>query len=107
MLFKKDGDVIIGWSDIPKSKNKKKLDEAECRREWQANVYAGALLAPKTEIQDLLKELGLIKNSMLTTFNLDEYFAIFEEKFGLSRQALEIRLKHLNIPFQGARYKIV
>jgi Zn-dependent peptidase ImmA (M78 family) len=104
MLFKKDGDIIIGWKDIPKSKNKKKLKEAECRREWQANVYAGALLAPKIEIQKLLEELELIKNSNLLTFNLDDHFASFDLKFGLSRQALEIRLKHLNIPFQGARY---
>lgn len=107
MLFKKDGDVIVGWGDIPKSKNKKKLEEAERRREWQANVYAGALLAPEMDIRTLLEELGLVKNLVLSQFNLDDHFASFETKFGLSRQALEIRLGHLSIPFQGARYGAV
>ncbi len=106
-LFKKNGDVIIGWSDIPKSKNKKKLKEAEFRREWQANVYAGALLAPEMDIRSLLEELGIVKNLILSPFNLDEHFASFEARFGLSRQALEIRLGHLSIPFQGARYRTV
>lgn len=106
-LFKKEDGVIIGWSDIPKSKNKKKLEQAHLRREWQANVYAGALLAPEIDIRFLLEELGVLKNSVLSSFNLEDHFENFEARFGLSRQALEIRLKHLGIPFQGGRYELM
>lgn len=106
-LFKKEEGIIIGWSDIPDSKNKKKLEVAEIRREWQANVYAGSLLAPETDIKLFLEELGLVKDSVLSKFNLDQYFPNFESKFGLSRQALEIRLGHLGIAFEGAKYNYV
>jgi len=106
-LFKIEKGVIVGWRDIPKSQNKKKLDTAHNRREWQANMYAGSLLAPETEVHKLLLELGLINDMVLSSFNLDQYYASFEQRFGLSQQALEIRLSHLEIPFQGARYRTV
>lgn len=106
-LFKIENGFIVGWATIPKSHNKKKLDTAHHRREWQANVYAGALLAPEMDVRTLLEELGLVKNLVLSPFNLDEHFASFESRFGLSRQALEIRLGHLGVPFQGARYRSV
>jgi len=106
-LFKKENGVIVGWASIPKSRNKNKLDTAHHRREWQANVYAGALLAPEIEVRSLLAELGLVKNSVLSSFNLNDHFGVFETRFGLSRQALEIRLGHLGIPFYGARYRTV
>lgn len=106
-LFKTENGLIVGWATIPKSHNKKKLDTAHHRREWQANVYAGALLAPEMDVRTLLEELGLVKNLVLSPFNLDEHFVSFESRFGLSRQALEIRLGHLGVPFQGARYRSV
>jgi len=96
-LFTKKDDIISGWKSSPLHKNTKKSDTAHIRREWQANVYAGALLASRIEIEELLIELGLIKNQILTPFNLDEFFPKFQERFGISRQALEIRLEHLNI----------
>lgn len=99
-LFSTKDGVINGWKQSAPSKNQKKLDTAHIRREWQANVYAGALLAPRTEIEDLLRELGLIKDFTLLPFSLNDHFPKFEERFGLSRQALEIRLEHLNIPFK-------
>lgn len=95
----KDGQ-INGWKQSAPSRNKKKLDTANIRREWQANVYAGAILAPRSEVESLLRELGLIKDSTLIPFSLNDHFPKFEERFGLSRQALEIRLSHLNIPFR-------
>lgn len=106
-LFKKENGKIVGWNHIPKSKNQKKLDTAHIRREWQANVYAGALLAPAMDIHTLLTELGYIKNSIISSFNLDQHFEEFEKRFGLSRQAIEIRLNHLGIVFSGAKYKPV
>ena len=90
-----------------KSKNQKKLDTAHIRREWQANVYASALLAPAMDVHALLVELGFIKNSIISSFNLDQHFEEFEKRFGLSRQATEIRLNHLGIAFSGAKYKPV
>lgn len=95
----KDG-VISGWISSPLHKDTKKSNTAHIRREWQANIYAGALLASHVEVKELLCELGLLKDSILTPFYLDEYFSKFEERFGLSRQALEIRLEHLNIPIK-------
>lgn len=106
-LFKTENGMIVGWNNIPKSQNKKKLDTAHHRREWQANVYAGALLAPEIDVRTLLEELGLLSNSVLLPFSLDEHFGSFETRFGLSRQALEIRLNQLGITFQGARYRTV
>jgi Zn-dependent peptidase ImmA (M78 family) len=106
-LFKTENGLIVGWATIQKSRNKKKLDTAHHRREWQANVYAGTLLAPEMDVRTLLEELGLVKNLVLSPFNLDDHFVSFESRFGLSRQSLEIRLGHLGVPFQGARYRSV
>jgi len=97
-LFTTEDGLINGWKNSMPLKNKKKIETAEIRREWQANVYAGALLASKLDIEALLRELGLLKDQMLVPFNLNDYFPKFDERFGLSRQALEIRLSHLNIP---------
>lgn len=99
-LFSTKDGLINGWRQSDPSKNKKKLDTAHIRREWQANVYAGAILAPRAEVENLLRELELIKDSTLIPFNLNDHFPKFDERFGLSRQALEIRLSHLNIPFK-------
>ena len=74
---------------------------AHVRREWQANVYAGALLAPKIDVEIILRELSFIQDQTLLPFNLNDCFQKFEDRFGLSRQALEIRLTHLNIPFKN------
>ncbi|AKM83836.1 TPA: hypothetical protein DCZ46_00665 [Candidatus Campbellbacteria bacterium] len=106
-LFSTEDGLITGWEDSSPCKNKKKLDTANIRREWQANVYAGTLLAPKIEVESFLQEIGLVDGIILIEFNLDDYFSKFEERFGLSRQALEIRLEHLKIPFKGSKYKIV
>lgn len=84
------------------SKNKarkQKLELACKRREWQADAYAGALLAPREEIELLLLGLGFIKKSILIPFNFDEQYPKFEEKFGMSKQAMKIRLENLKIPF--------
>lgn len=97
LFISKEG-IISGWKSLPLHKNTKKSDTAHARREWQANVYAGALLASKIEIEELLRELSLLKDQTLIPFSLDEHFPKFEEHFGLSKQALEIRLDHLKIP---------
>ena len=103
-LFLEENGLIVGWRYPDLSGNKKRKDKAEIRREWQANTYAGALLAPKPEVEFFLEEVGLLRNRLLISFDLNEYFPKFEERFGLSRQALEIRLRQLGIPFTGLRY---
>lgn len=103
-LFCREGSKIIGWATPPEKRNKKKDNVSYSRREWQANVYAGALLAPRTEVIDLLREIGAVSFLTATPFNLDEHFVKFEDRFGLSRQALEIRLDHLGLPFTERRY---
>jgi len=102
-IFTTEGGLINGWKDPIYSKNKKKTDVAHIRREWQANVYAGALLASKAEIEALLRELGLLRDQTLVPFNLNDHFQKFSERFGLSRQALEIRLLNLNIPIKNTQ----
>ncbi|KKQ77552.1 MAG: hypothetical protein A3A96_02330 [Candidatus Zambryskibacteria bacterium RIFCSPLOWO2_01_FULL_39_39] len=100
-LFSTKNGFINGWKHSDPSKNIKKLDMAHVRREWQANVYAGALLAPKIDVEIILRELSFIQDQTLLPFNLNDCFQKFEDRFGLSRQALEIRLTHLNIPFKN------
>ncbi len=97
-LFIIKDNIITGWKSLPIHKSTKKSDISETRREWQANVYAGSMLASKFEVEEFLRELGLIKDQTLIPFSLNEFFPKFEERFGLSRQALEIRLIHLGIP---------
>ncbi len=106
-LFSIQDGLITGWRHSNPYKNKKKMDTAQIRREWQANVYAGALLAPKIEVEAFLRELGLIKKQTFIPFNLDDYFLKFEERFGLSRQALEIRCEHLGVPVKNIRHGTV
>jgi Zn-dependent peptidase ImmA (M78 family) len=103
LFTSKDG-LINGWKHSSQSKNDKQIAVAHLRREWQANVYAGALLAPQNDVHSLLSELGLIREMVLASFSLDDHFSKFEQRFGLSRQALEIRLNHLGVPFRDARY---
>lgn len=103
-LFRRDDEKIIGWATFMRKRNKKKDNASYARREWQANVYAGALLAPRTEVIDLLREIGAVNFFTVTAFSLDEHFMKFENKFGLSRQALEIRLDQLGVPFTSRRY---
>lgn len=97
-LFEIKNGIISGWKSLPLHESTKKSDTADIRREWQANVYAGSLLASKVEVEEFLRELGLIDNQTLIPFKLSEHLSKFEERFGLSRQALEIRLEHLGIP---------
>lgn len=97
-LFEIKNGIICGWKSSPLHESTKKSDTAHIRREWQANVYAGALLASRVEVEEFLRELGLIENQTLIPFELSAHFLKFEGRFGLSRQALEIRLEHLGIP---------
>lgn len=74
--------------------------------EWQANVYAAHLLAPKHEVFDLLRELGLITMGTVSQpIDVETVLAPFQDRFGLSRQAMEVHFKKLGVPMKNVLYK--
>ncbi|MFZ2188350.1 MAG: ImmA/IrrE family metallo-endopeptidase [Candidatus Moraniibacteriota bacterium] len=110
MLRLEDGRVV-GWKNKPiepqftNRERIKKLDINQTRMEWQANKYASALLAPKYKIYEILTSLGLITGQhQLTPIDLTVNSQLLMEKFGLSRQALEIRLSDLKVDVIGKKY---
>lgn len=102
---------IVGWRDKPiqpqfvSPEKNKKLDINQKRMEWQANKYAGALLAPKYKVYKSLEKLGLIKEQKQTApVDLANNAQALMEEFGFSRQALEIRLSDLKIDMTNKKY---
>lgn len=74
--------------------------------EWQANIYAAHLLAPKFEVMDLLEELGLAtRNVIPRAIDIEQVINPFQERFGLSRQAMELYFRRLGVPVLNARYR--
>lgn len=75
------------------------------RREWQAHQYAAILLAPKIELYKKLRELGLANyQEMIIPLDLNLHSKVLQESFGLSRYALELRLKELGITAINKKY---
>jgi Zn-dependent peptidase ImmA (M78 family) len=96
-LFVFNNGKVSGWQNkqSPVGKN----------LERQADLYAASLLAPKQEIYDFLKEKGLSDGSFLASpIDLAVYAPAFQDRFGLSRQALEIRLSRLNLSMTNRKY---
>jgi Zn-dependent peptidase ImmA (M78 family) len=87
-----------GWQD-KKSSTDKKLDR-------QADLYAASLLAPKQKIYEFLKENKLSDGTFLISpIDLTVYASPFQERFGLSRQALEIRLSRMGLSMINRKYQ--
>jgi Zn-dependent peptidase ImmA (M78 family) len=106
-MFRIEGGQVKGWADNGRleCENKRKEELNHKRREWQANHYAGSLLAPKIELENLLKQLGLVSDrALVKPVDLAVHGENFISRFGLSRQALEIRLSELSIPVINAKY---
>lgn len=96
MYILKDG-KIVGSRQVKHHEDK--------NIERQAEMYAASLLAPKYEIHEFLKEKGLVFNGvLLNPVDLNVMSPVFQESFGLSRMALEIRLSHLGIDMINRRY---
>ena len=73
--------------------------------EHQADLYAASLLSPQQEIYDFLSTKGLLLgNGVIYPIDLLVHAVSFQERFGLSRQALEIRLRQLNLPVINKKY---
>lgn len=71
--------------------------------ERTANYWAGALLMPKYALTSNVERLGRKKIDEVT-FDLGKDGANLCEKFGVSRQALEIRLKQIGIKCENTIY---
>lgn len=96
-LFVFNNGKVSGW--------KNKLSSANKNLERQADLYAASLLAPRQEIYDFLKEKKISDgNSLMSPIDLSIYAPVFQERFGLSRHALEIRLSKLNLPTINEKY---
>lgn len=108
-LFRIEDGIVKGWGNSDRTdcsmKNPKLKEINDIRKEWQANQYAAALLAPKIEVVGFLKELGLVNNdTQVNPVDLQIHGEALNQRFGLSRQALEIRLSELGIEAQNFQY---
>lgn len=96
-LFSYKNGLVSGW------KNKKQVLTKIIER--QADQYAGSLLAPGREVFDFLKEKGLDSfGSIISPVDMSLHGQDFQNRFGLSRMALEIRLRQLSIPMTNKKY---
>jgi Zn-dependent peptidase ImmA (M78 family) len=96
-LFVFNNGKLSGW------KNKNRPVDKNLER--QADLYAASLLAPKHEVYDFLRVNKLVSlDTLVTPIDLSIYAPVFQERFGLSRQALEIRLSRLNLSMSNRKY---
>ena len=85
--------------------HKKELSHSNKNLERQADLYAASLLAPKQDVYNFLAEKGLSTGNILAVpIDLSVYATAFQERFGLSRQALEIRLCQLGLSIANKKY---
>jgi Zn-dependent peptidase ImmA (M78 family) len=74
--------------------------------EWQATIYAAHLLAPKHEVVELLQGLGLAAGNIVPqAIDVEKVLVPFQERFGLSRQAMEVHFHKLGIPTLNNLYR--
>lgn len=84
--------------------NAKKIESTPAM-ERQADTYAAFLLAPTRDVVCLLENLGIVvDNAVLRPVDADALMPSFQEHFGLSRHAMEIRLRRMGISLLNARY---
>ncbi len=112
-MFRLENGKVVDWSRAPiqpqyaSGKSDRKQSINQKRMEWQANKYAGALLVPKHIAHKTLVDLGLVVGQkQIKSVDLLEHAQFLMEKFGISRQALEIRLSDLKIDLLNRRYRI-
>jgi Zn-dependent peptidase ImmA (M78 family) len=75
------------------------------RLEWQANHYAASLLAPRQKIFTYFTAVGVIEDNVVKTpIDMNFHTPALQKEFGLSRQALEIRLSEFRLPMTNRRY---
>lgn len=110
-MFRLENGKVVDWSNEPippqfvTGERAKKQSINQRRMEWQANKYAGSLLLPKHVVYSTLSNLGLASlQRQVKSLDLLEHSRFLMEKFGISRQALEIRLSDLGIDLLNRRY---
>lgn len=101
MLVIENG-TVEGWRDkaLPSQTRRHSSNkDVSGRLEWQANHYAGALLAPTPLILGILSELGHYKSgSVVSPVDLNASYPVFRDRLGISREALRIRLSDMSVP---------
>ena len=89
-------------TDFGKSK---KAEISQKRREWQANKYAGAIMAPKHKVFSMLEtDSLLVANVFKKPLDLNQYEETLKREFGLSRFTLEIRLPDFCVSLTNLKY---
>lgn len=74
------------------------------KEESLVNYWAGALLMPKPELTDAIRKSKHEKIAKGVIIDLAQTAEDLCQKFGVSRQALEIRLKHIGITCKNSLY---
>lgn len=75
--------------------------------EWQANTYAAQLLAPKREVVAFLEEQGLAAANVIPrAIDVEQILMPFQERFGLSRHAMEVHLHRLGISMVNTQHAL-
>lgn len=91
------GASLQKWRDIQKHSH----------IEWQANAYAGYLIAPTPLVMDLLSENGVGSPAFQSEgVDMDLIAPLLTERFGLSRHAGEIRVHRLGYQLKNNRNQI-
>lgn len=89
------------YLNVSKASSKKPAPHIE----YQADTYASLLLAPTHIVLQILEEQGLVKdNRVLGAVDVEQILSVFQDRVGLSRHALEIRLRKMGITLTNARY---
>lgn len=110
-MFKFENGLVTGWQnqvlkcEIDTLSQNRRFKASAMRREWQANKYAAAILAPKEELVESLVGYGLASdNSIIRPIDLAKHAEPLQQKFGLSRYALEIRLSEIGAQLINRKY---
>ena len=111
LMLRIENGQIVGWDNQPISPQFSsymkvaKLNINQKRIEWQANKYASSLLAPKFKVYGFLEKAGLVERGrQISPLDLSKNAKDMMKEFGLSRQALEIRLSDLGLDLVGRLY---
>ncbi|MFI5330086.1 MAG: ImmA/IrrE family metallo-endopeptidase [Desulfobaccales bacterium] len=75
------------------------------KEETRADYWAGALLMPKPQLTDRIEEFSKEKINNSFVADLSRIGIILCKHFGVSRQALEIRLKQIGIKYVNNFYR--
>lgn len=110
-MMRLENGKVVDWRDKPiqpqfaNPEKEKTLDANQQKMERQANRYAGILLAPTHKVFSVLAQMKIINDNQQTeSLDLSNHAQFLMDKFGMSRQALEIRLSDLKVSVLNKKY---